>query len=104
MTDLNDFITPAQACIKPVEQVKSTEVVKEPGSASASHSNLSIFLIANGKVQTEIMIDSAGSYYEVEEVSKAGRKLEQAQISLNDCLACRYDLFPPLPTPILTPC
>ncbi|KAF7967854.1 hypothetical protein HWV62_32862, partial [Athelia sp. TMB] len=71
LTDLNDFITPSQACIKPVEQVKPKENVKEPGGAS-----------------TEIRIDSTGSYYEVEESSKAGKKLEQAQISLNDCLAC----------------
>jgi len=35
LTDLNDFITPSQACIKPVEQIngpKSQE--KEAGAAS----------------------------------------------------------------------
>ncbi|KIM91828.1 hypothetical protein PILCRDRAFT_57696 [Piloderma croceum F 1598] len=79
LTDLNDFITPSQACIKPVEQVKPQEVAKEPGGAS-----------------TEIQIDSSGSYYEVSvnglpqnKTNGIGaKKLEQAQISLNDCLAC----------------
>ncbi|KIJ18899.1 ferredoxin hydrogenase [Paxillus involutus ATCC 200175] len=80
LTDLNDFITPSQACIKPVEQLNAPEDTKEPGAAS-----------------TEIRIDSTGSYYEVSShgfaqtatVPKPSeRKLEQAQISLNDCLAC----------------
>jgi len=74
LTDLNDFITPSQACIKPVEQTNKADV-KDPGAAL-----------------TEIQVDSKGSYYEVsadEPTSKqTGRKLETAQISLNDCLAC----------------
>ncbi|KAK2463272.1 hypothetical protein APHAL10511_004927 [Amanita phalloides] len=65
LTDLNDFITPSQACIKPVEPAKT-----EAGAAA-----------------TEIVIDSSGSYYEVSSAVKQ-RKLEQAQINLNDCLAC----------------
>lgn len=36
LTDLNDFITPSQACIKPVEEVKSVERVREPGAAAVS--------------------------------------------------------------------
>lgn len=36
LTDLNDFITPSQACIKPVEQAKSSEEVAEPGEALVS--------------------------------------------------------------------
>ncbi|KAJ7045532.1 iron hydrogenase [Mycena alexandri] len=77
LTDLNDFISPSQACIKPVEQTNKAPE-KQLGAAS-----------------TEIHIDSAGSYYEVSTQgssqatsSGSGRKLEQAQISLNDCLAC----------------
>ncbi|KAJ7170540.1 iron hydrogenase [Mycena crocata] len=79
LTDLNDFISPSQACIKPVEQVN-----KEPQKQS-------------GAASTEIHIDSGGSYYEVPTAgssslqpssNKSGKKLEQAQISLNDCLAC----------------
>ncbi|GAW01580.1 iron hydrogenase [Lentinula edodes] len=77
LTDLNDFITPSQACIKPVEQILSKTEGKQPGSAS-----------------NEIRIDHNGSYYEVNGATPIGgsttpgKKLEQAQISLNDCLAC----------------
>ncbi|KAF8210290.1 iron hydrogenase [Mycena galopus ATCC 62051] len=72
LTDLNDFISPSQACIKPVEQVN-----KEPQNLGAA--------------STEIHIDSGGAYYEVPaegSSSTSGKKLQQAQISLNDCLAC----------------
>ncbi|KAG2148505.1 iron hydrogenase [Suillus cothurnatus] len=79
LTDLNDFLTPSQACIKPVEQVNEPQEIIEPGAAT-----------------TEIVIDSSGSYFEVSENGAStnpsskgtGRKLQQAQISLNDCLAC----------------
>ncbi|KII92921.1 hypothetical protein PLICRDRAFT_172952 [Plicaturopsis crispa FD-325 SS-3] len=76
LTDLNDFITPSQACIKPVEEVKPVQKAREPGAAS-----------------TEIRIDANGEYYEVGDDAqyasgKEMKKLEQAQISLNDCLAC----------------
>ncbi|KAL5485235.1 NAR1 [Sanghuangporus weigelae] len=77
LTDLNDFITPSQACIKPVEQSNGLPA-KDEGAAS-----------------TEIQIDSSGSYYELSSdlafasgSTPAPRKLETAQISLNDCLAC----------------
>ncbi|KAJ2003723.1 Cytosolic Fe-S cluster assembly factor nar1 [Coemansia thaxteri] len=64
LTDLNDYITPGQECIKPVE-------VKKTGSASGS----------------QIKVDHTGDYYEV---TKDGEetKLEAARITLNDCLAC----------------
>ncbi|THV05028.1 iron hydrogenase [Dendrothele bispora CBS 962.96] len=77
LTDLNDFITPSQACIKPVEEINKPEVARkeiEPGAAAS-----------------EIMIDGSGGYYEVSQgvgASGGGKRLEQAQISLNDCLAC----------------
>ncbi|XP_006461098.1 hypothetical protein AGABI2DRAFT_185390 [Agaricus bisporus var. bisporus H97] len=74
LTDLNDFITPSQACIKPVEQTnKPVQQEKDAGAAA-----------------TEIHIDGSGTYYEVAQDGGdvTGRKLEQAQISLNDCLAC----------------
>ncbi|KAH0831982.1 iron hydrogenase [Lanmaoa asiatica] len=79
LTDLNDFITPSQACIKPVEQLDAPENMSDAGSAS-----------------TEIRIDSSGSYYEVlsnpsvHGATPSERRLKQAQISLNDCLACRH--------------
>ncbi|KAM6502276.1 Iron hydrogenase [Amanita muscaria] len=68
LTDLNDFISPSQACIKPVQQ--SNSEVPEPGGATVCDSK-----------------HSSGGYYEVSS-SQTQRKLEQAQISLNDCLAC----------------
>ncbi|KAI0645503.1 iron hydrogenase [Trametes meyenii] len=78
LTDLNDFITPSQACIKPVEQTNKPE----PQDAGAA--------------ATQIQVDSSGSYYEVATngvpAGKAGegskQKLTTAEISLNDCLAC----------------
>ncbi|CAG7854763.1 Cytosolic Fe-S cluster assembly factor NAR1 AltName: Full=Nuclear architecture-related protein 1 [Serendipita indica DSM 11827] len=74
LTDLNDFITPSQACIKPVE------VKKAPISD------------AKGAALTDIRVDDTGAYYEVEIGPKAtgapSQKLTKAEISLNDCLAC----------------
>ncbi|KAI0356294.1 iron hydrogenase [Trametes cingulata] len=78
LTDLNDFITPSQACIKPVEQTNKPE----PQDAGAA--------------ATQIQVDSSGSYYEVSaNAPSAGQsgegtkqKLTTAEISLNDCLAC----------------
>ncbi|KAI8063804.1 iron hydrogenase [Gongronella butleri] len=65
LTDLNDYIAPSQACIKPVEIKKAD----------------------NNQGPSEIKVDNQGGYYEI---SKDGdeSKLEQASISLNDCLAC----------------
>ncbi|EMD37926.1 hypothetical protein CERSUDRAFT_123742 [Gelatoporia subvermispora B] len=73
LTDLNDFITPSQACIKPVEQ-SNPAPVHDPGAAL-----------------TQIQVDSTGSYYEVSAVGRTdvdAKKLQTAEISLNDCLAC----------------
>ncbi|VDB95107.1 unnamed protein product [Peniophora sp. CBMAI 1063] len=70
LTDLNDYITPSQACIKPVEQ-------KTPAPSSVP-----------GAAATEIRIDAGGSYYEVSSGDAGQQKLQQAEISLNDCLAC----------------
>ena len=44
--------------------------------------------------QTEIQIDASGAYYEVGQGSTGSsggtqQKLQTAEISLNDCLACR---------------
>ncbi|KAF9961410.1 hypothetical protein BGZ65_010767 [Modicella reniformis] len=64
LSDLNDFISPSQACIKPVEMAKTSET------------------------QGAIKVDDTGSYYEVSQ-DGSETKLETATISLNDCLACR---------------
>jgi iron only hydrogenase large subunit-like protein len=68
LTDLNDFIAPSQACIKPVEAPKTTD------------SNAQLKVTENGE------------YYQVE-VDGTQTKLEKASITLNDCLACRYSFF-----------
>ncbi|KIY73029.1 iron hydrogenase [Cylindrobasidium torrendii FP15055 ss-10] len=77
LTDLNDYLGPSQACIKPVEQSNPSSK-EEKGAAS-----------------TAIQVDLNGAYYEVSNDGLAAsksthgpRKLEQAQINLNDCLAC----------------
>ncbi|KAF8274549.1 iron hydrogenase [Lactarius quietus] len=72
LTDLNDYITPSQACIKPVQQSNAPQNDRAPGDAA---------------------IDASGTYYEVGSSTDSTRstgaqKLQTAEISLNDCLAC----------------
>lgn len=93
LTDLNDYLGPSQACIKPVEGADALsqdqpDSSKQPLDPAASAS-------------TQIAIDHDGSYYESSSASAGGAsaagesskprqrtKLETAEISLNDCLAC----------------
>nr|XP_058953510.1 probable cytosolic Fe-S cluster assembly factor v1g210509 [Pocillopora verrucosa] len=63
LTDLDDFITPSQECIKPVK------VEKKPGHLA------------------KIKIEDDGSYIQLSEGGEK-TKLQRAQITLNDCLAC----------------
>uniref|UniRef100_A0A8C5GCF3 Nuclear prelamin A recognition factor-like protein n=1 Tax=Gouania willdenowi TaxID=441366 RepID=A0A8C5GCF3_GOUWI len=64
LTDLDDFITPSQECVKPVKVEKK-----------------------QGKSVAKIQIEDDGSYVQVNK--DGGRqKLEKAKITLNDCLAC----------------
>ncbi|CAG0888365.1 unnamed protein product [Cyprideis torosa] len=64
LTDLDDFITPSQECIKPVKVEKSTTV-------------------KGAKIRI-------GAGKTVEEIGQDGQKreLQKAQITLSDCLAC----------------
>ncbi|XP_064178931.1 cytosolic Fe-S cluster assembly factor narfl isoform X1 [Anguilla rostrata] len=64
LTDLDDFITPSQACVKPVK------LEKKPGKSVA-----------------KIQIEDDGSYFQVNQDGGL-QKLEKAKITLNDCLAC----------------
>ncbi|KAJ8246055.1 hypothetical protein GJAV_G00263150 [Gymnothorax javanicus] len=64
LTDLDDFITPSQACIKPVKLEKKV-----------------------GKSVAKIQIEDDGSYFQVNQDGGL-QKLEKAKITLNDCLAC----------------
>jgi hypothetical protein len=93
LTELNDFITPSQACIKPVEHVETPH--QEPFIASVSCRAVGKYIVTVlTSRQTEIRVDSQGQYYEEENVStsvgRPTRRLKPAQISLNDCLACKY--------------
>lgn len=64
LTDLNDFLTPSQECIKEVK------VEKKPSKYGA-----------------KIRIDLDGHYMQANE-DGSETKLQKAQITLNDCLAC----------------
>eukprot|EP00090_Calanus_glacialis_P014532 TRINITY_DN23338_c0_g1_i1.p1 TRINITY_DN23338_c0_g1~~TRINITY_DN23338_c0_g1_i1.p1 ORF type:complete len:481 (+),score=158.99 TRINITY_DN23338_c0_g1_i1:35-1477(+) len=64
LTDLDDFITPSQECIKPVEVKKKVTTSKG----------------------AKIKIEADGSYFE--ETATGPVKLEKAAITLADCLAC----------------
>ncbi|XP_066498313.1 cytosolic Fe-S cluster assembly factor narfl isoform X1 [Hoplias malabaricus] len=64
LTDLDDFITPSQECVKPVKVEKK-----------------------QGKSVAKIQIEDDGSYFQVNQDGQK-QKLEKAKITLNDCLAC----------------
>ncbi|MCJ8739336.1 hypothetical protein PDJAM_G00046070 [Pangasius djambal] len=64
LTDLDDFITPSQECVKPVKVDKK-----------------------QGRSVAKIQIEDDGSYFQVNEDGRM-QKLEKAKITLNDCLAC----------------
>ncbi|EST05396.1 Iron hydrogenase, large subunit, C-terminal [Kalmanozyma brasiliensis GHG001] len=93
LTDLNDYLGPSQACIKPVEGADAPSQ-DQPDSSTQP-------LDPAASASTQIAIDHDGSYYESSSASAAGAsaagesskprqrtKLETAEISLNDCLAC----------------
>jgi len=65
LTDLDDFITPSQECIKPVK------IEKKESAGTGSR----------------IKIELDGSYIQVGQDGQE-TKLEKAKITLNDCLAC----------------
>ena len=65
LTDLDDFITPSQECVKPV-------LIEKKATSSKG---------------AKIRIETDGSY--LEELSDGStKKLEKAKITLADCLAC----------------
>ncbi|KAK9978332.1 hypothetical protein ABG768_020087 [Culter alburnus] len=64
LTDLDDFITPSQECVKPVKVEKK-----------------------EGRSVAKIQIEDDGIYFQVHQDGQK-QKLEKAKITLNDCLAC----------------
>lgn len=67
--DLNDFISPGVACIKPVETLPHADPPADPPAAED---------------ETEVVLDGGGPGQAAEEAAAAAA----AQISLTDCLAC----------------
>eukprot|EP00112_Aurelia_sp_Birch-Aquarium-sp1_P016393 Seg3712.1 transcript_id=Seg3712.1/GoldUCD/mRNA.D3Y31 product="Cytosolic Fe-S cluster assembly factor NARFL" protein_id=Seg3712.1/GoldUCD/D3Y31 len=65
ITDLDDFITPSQECVKPVKIVKET----------------------SSKGLAAIRVEADGSYSQINDDGQEIR-LKKASITLNDCLAC----------------
>ncbi|GAC93384.1 hypothetical protein PHSY_000949 [Pseudozyma hubeiensis SY62] len=91
LTDLNDYLGPSQACIKPVEGADAPSQ-DQPGTSEQT-------LDPAASASTQIAIDHDGSYYEssaapplsssaTADKPRQRTKLETAEISLNDCLAC----------------
>ena len=77
--DLNDFISPGVACIKPLAS----------SSTNTTTTNTTDSYNENGEV--EIQIDSQGNPLEISKIDDKQfqtNKLTPAQISLADCLAC----------------
>ncbi|GFV51800.1 cytosolic iron-sulfur assembly component 3 [Trichonephila clavipes] len=62
LTDLNDFITPSQECVKPIKIEK-----RDKGGS--------------------VIVTDDGDYFETN-ADGSKEKLERAKITLNDCLAC----------------
>lgn len=112
LTDLDDFITPSQECVKPVK------VDRKIGAQASPLLTLSLRCAWHGEILTLNFIvysDSEGfnticytggvTYSHMQKATfqiddndgylQVGRdgssiKLEKVAISLNDCLACRY--------------
>jgi len=68
LTDLNDFITPSQECIKPVK-IEKANISTSRGKGAA------------------IKIKPDG-YFQIDDDSGEEIRLKKAEITLNDCLAC----------------
>ncbi|XP_026859146.2 cytosolic Fe-S cluster assembly factor narfl isoform X1 [Electrophorus electricus] len=64
LTDLDDFITPSQECVKPLKLDNK-----------------------QGRSVAKIQIEDDGNYFQVNQDGQM-HKLEKARITLNDCLAC----------------
>ena len=81
--DLDDFIRPGQSCIKPVEVPKQrAPKVRSPPVLPQTHSS---------RIQiAKLQIGADGEMSEVYEDGQVSGKLERVEVSLADCLACRF--------------
>ncbi|RKP01435.1 hypothetical protein CXG81DRAFT_8111, partial [Caulochytrium protostelioides] len=82
LSDLNDFITPSQECIKPVAIKKRNRAADATGQDGGEPAR------AAHQPRTAIRVDDASNYYAMSETTGHEEKLEKAAITLNDCLAC----------------
>ena len=73
--DLNDFISPGVACIKPIETLPPASTDDSSTAANGSSSN-----------ETEVILDGQGAPSAA--AGPGGAANAPAQISLTDCLAC----------------
>lgn len=86
LTDLNDYLGPSQACIKPVEgkdAPQEAQQQEQEGSAAATQ----IAVESSGVYESSSRPDATDASTNASQ-PRARTKLEAAEISLNDCLAC----------------
>ncbi|GME89050.1 iron-sulfur cluster binding protein [[Candida] boidinii] len=85
--DLNDFISPSVACIKPVEILNDNQKDNNVNGNGKIRKNKKIDIGYEIDQDMEIQIDGKGNALEINKKGES-TKLEKAQISLSDCLAC----------------
>lgn len=71
LAGLDDHLTPSQQCVKPLQVLNRSNKKQNSKPSPVS-----------------ISIDDRGGYYETNEIGEK-KLLDEVQISLNDCLACR---------------
>ena len=85
LDNVDDFITPSQACINPLVSSKLNSTSVEPNPATKS---------SNGRVT--VSLDFTKSEFEAKSSkpdlikSRISGSKKVATVSLNDCLACRF--------------
>ncbi|PWN26806.1 iron hydrogenase [Jaminaea rosea] len=90
LTDLNDYLGPSQACIKPVEGKDApTPEPLDDETSRLNSAQTQIAVESSGVYETSVNATSAnGEPSSSSSAPRARTKLEAAEISLNDCLAC----------------
>lgn len=86
LTDLNDYLGPSQACIKPVEGKDAPQ--QEEAEDLETKAATQIAVEAGGVYESSSSLAVNGDAASSSSKPRARTKLEAAEISLNDCLAC----------------
>ncbi|CAO1618402.1 unnamed protein product [Parajaminaea phylloscopi] len=87
LTDLNDYLGPSQACIKPVEGKDAPQADAEPSEVEGGAAT-QIAVESNGVYEVAPLAAGSRDAASTQPQTRARTKLEAAEISLNDCLAC----------------